>query len=413
MSSNDIIVSLDIGTSKVRAIIGEINNGALQIIGVGSAESEGIRKGAIVDIDQTVQSIRNAVEHAERMVGIEISEVYVGITGNHIGLQSSHGVVAVSNEDREIGEEDIIRVLKAAEVIALPPEREIIDVVARQYVVDGLHDIHDPRGMIGVRLEVDATIVTGAKTAIHNLTRCVEKAGLHVKELVLMPLSGGQLALSKDEKSVGSVLVDVGAGATTVSVFQDGTLAATSTLPIGGDFVTNDIAYGLRTMSDQAEKVKLKFGCAWIDDASEEVVFKVTRIGSNVEKEFNQVFLANIIEPRVQEIFNLVKNEVKRLGYNELPGGYILSGGTVSMPGVLNAAQAELQTSVRIAVPDFIGVRDPGFISGVGVLHHVMRSIRPRGGGSKKAAPRKTAAVETTEKQGFLERMKNMFKEFI
>lgn len=413
MSSNDIIVSLDIGTSKVRAIIGEINNGTLQIIGVGSAESEGIRKGAIVDIDQTVQSIRNAVEHAERMVGIEISEVYVGITGNHIGLQSSHGVVAVSNEDREIGEEDIRRVLKAAEVIALPPEREIIDVVAKQYVVDGLHDIHDPRGMIGVRLEVDATIVTGAKTAIHNLMRCVEKAGLHVKELVLMPLSGGQLALSKDEKMVGSVLVDIGAGATTISVFQEGTLVATSTLPIGGDFVTNDIAYGLRTMSDQAEKVKLKFGCAWIDDASEDTVFKVTRIGSNVEKEFDQVFLANIIEPRVQEIFHLVKNEVKRLGFNELPGGYILSGGTVSMPGVLKTAQAELQTSVRISVPDYIGVRDPGFVSGVGILQHVIRSIRPRGGGAKKSTPRKPAANEPVEKPSILERLRNMFSEFI
>ncbi|MGZ9585071.1 cell division protein FtsA [Paenibacillus marinisediminis] len=412
MSSNDIIVSLDIGTSKVRAIIGEINNGTLQIIGVGSAESEGIRKGAIVDIDQTVQSIRNAIEHAERMVGIEISEVYVGITGNHIGLQTSHGVVAVSNEDREIGEEDIVRVLKAAEVIALPPEREIIDVVAKQFVVDGLHDIHDPRGMIGVRLEVDATIITGAKTAIHNLMRCVEKAGLHVKDLVLMPLSSGQLALSKDEKMVGSVLVDVGAGATTVSIFKDGTLQATSTLPIGGDFVTNDIAYGLRTMSDQAEKVKLKFGCAWIDDASEDAVFKVTRIGSNVEKEFDQVFLANVIEPRVQEIFHLVKNEVKRLGFTDLPGGYILAGGTVSMAGVLNAAQAELQTSVRIAVPDFIGVRDPGFISGVGVLHHVMRAIRPRGS-AKKSAPRKAATTEAEAKPGFLERIKNMFSEFI
>ncbi|MBN3525966.1 cell division protein FtsA [Paenibacillus apiarius] len=414
MSSNDIIVSLDIGTSKVRAIIGEINNGTLQIIGVGSADSEGIRKGAIVDIDQTVQSIRNAIEHAERMVGIEITEVYVGISGNHIGLQSSHGVVAVSNEDREIGEEDIERVLKAAEVIALPPEREIIDVVAKQYVVDGLEDIHDPRGMIGVRLEVDATIITGAKTAIHNLLRCVEKAGLHVKDLVLMSLAGGQLALSKDEKMMGSVLVDVGAGATTIAIFRDGTLTATTTLPIGGDFVTNDIAYGLRTMSDHAEKVKLKYGCAWIDDAVEDQVFKVTRIGSNVEKEFNQVFLANIIEPRVQEIFHLVKNEVKRLGFTELPGGYILSGGTVSMPGVLHAAQAELQTSVRIAVPDFIGVRDPGFVSGVGVLHHVLRSVRPRSaGGAKKAAARKQAPVESSNKPGLIERLKNMFSEFI
>ncbi|MBX4149933.1 cell division protein FtsA [Paenibacillus sp. FSL W7-1279] len=427
MSNNDIIVSLDIGTSKVRAIIGEVNNGTFNIIGVGSADSEGIRKGAIVDIDQTVQSIRSAVDHAERMVGIQISEVYVGISGNHIGLQSSHGVVAVSNEDREIGEEDIDRVLKAAEVVALPPDREIIDVVAKQFVVDGLEGISDPRGMIGVRLEVEATIITGAKTAIHNLLRCVEKSGLKVKDLVLIPLGAGQLALSKDEKTMGSVLVDVGAGSTTLAVFEGGSIAATSTLPVGGDFVTNDIAYGLRTLTDQAEKVKLKYGCALIESAAHEVTFKVTRIGSNVDKEFTQEDLAAIIEPRVQEIFQLVRQEIKRLGYSELPGGYILTGGTMSMPGVLQVAQNELATSVRIAVPDFIGVRDPGYCSGVGILHNAIRNVRVRNtggsnnssGNSKKPVNRAkqqspvAATQETSQKPGFIERLKKMFSEFI
>ena len=423
MSNNDIIVSLDIGTSKVRAIIGEINNGTFNIIGVGSADSEGIRKGAIVDIDQTVQSIRNAVDHAERMVGIQISEVYVGISGNHIGLMTSHGVVAVSNEDREIGEEDMERVLKAAEVIAIPPEREIIDVVARQYVVDGLEGIQDPRGMIGVRLEVEATIITGAKTAIHNLLRCVEKSGLKVKDLVLMSLGAGLLSLSKDEKGMGSVLVDIGAGMTTIAVFEEGSMVATSTLPIGGEFVTNDIAYGLRTLTEQAEKVKLKYGCAWLDDAASDVVFKVTRIGSNVDKEFTQEDLAAIIEPRVQEIFQLIHQEVKRLGYTELPGGYILTGGTVAMPGVLQVARHELAASVRIAVPDYIGVRDPGYTSGVGILHNVIRGIKVRpannnpGGGSNNKKPtnrvKPNPAPEEEQKPGFFERIKNMFSELI
>ncbi|GIP41978.1 cell division protein FtsA [Paenibacillus sp. J45TS6] len=423
MSNNDIIVSLDIGTSKVRAIIGEINNGTFNIIGVGSADSEGIRKGAIVDIDQTVQSIRNAVDHAERMVGIQISEVYVGISGNHIGLMTSHGVVAVSNEDREIGEEDMERVLKAAEVIAIPPEREIIDVVARQYVVDGLEGIQDPRGMIGVRLEVEATIITGAKTAIHNLLRCVEKSGLKVKDLVLMSLGAGLLSLSKDEKGMGSVLVDIGAGMTTIAVFEEGSMVATSTLPIGGEFVTNDIAYGLRTLTEQAEKVKLKYGCAWLDDAASDVVFKVTRIGSNVDKEFTQEDLAAIIEPRVQEIFQLIHQEVKRLGYTELPGGYILTGGTVAMPGVLQVARHELAASVRIAVPDYIGVRDPGYTSGVGILHNVIRGIKVRpannnpGGGSNNKKPtnrvKPNPAPEEEQKPGFFERLKNMFSELI
>lgn len=415
MSSNDIIVSLDIGTSKVRAIIGELNNGTIHIIGVGSADSEGIRKGAIVDIDQTVQSIRNAIDHAERMVGIQISEVYVGITGSHIALQSSHGVVAVSNEDREIGEEDIERVLQAAKVVALPPEREIIGVVPKQYLVDGLEGIQDPRGMIGVRLEVEATIITGAKTSIHNLIRVVEKADLKVSGLILMSLAAGQLCLSKDEKSIGTVLVDIGAGAVTIAVFEGGSLAATSTLPIGGEFVTNDISIGLRTQLDIAEKIKVKFGCAVLEHAAADQTFKVNRIGSNVDKEFSQVDLANIVEPRVQEIFQLIRAEVNRLGYPEPAGGYVLTGGAVSMPGMLEIAQMELENSVRIGVPDFIGVRDPSYTNGVGIIQYVFKYARQRSSSSvKKLASKKTAApAKEKEKTGFMEKVKNFFSEFI
>lgn len=416
MSSSDIIVSLDIGTSKVRAIIGELNNGAINIIGVGSADSEGIRKGAIVDIDQTVQSIRNAVDHAERMVGIQISDVYVGIQGNHIGLQTNHGVVAVSNEDREIGDEDIERVLQAAKVVALPPEREIIGLVPRQYLVDGLDGISDPRGMIGVRLEVEATVITGAKTAIHNLMRCVEKADLHISGVILMSLASGQMALSKDEKTMGTVLVDIGAGSCTLAAFEGGSLIATSTLPVGGEYVTSDISYGLRTQNEQAEKIKLKFGCALIDDAAEDQKFKVMRMGSNVEKEFSQVDLANIIEPRMQEIFQMVRQEVRRLGLENKVNGYVLTGGAVSMPGVLPLAQQELESSVRIAVPDYIGVRDPAYSSGVGMIQYVYKHMRVRSASSaapKKSAVRKTGAAAAAGKPGLFERLKNMFSEFI
>ncbi|MFC0214162.1 cell division protein FtsA [Paenibacillus chartarius] len=419
MSSNDIIVSLDIGTSKVRAIIGEIAGGTINIIGVGSADSEGIRKGAIVDIDQTVQSIRNAVDHAERMVGITIDTVYVAITGNHILLQSSHGVVAVSNEDREIGDEDIDRVIQAARVIALPPEREIIGVVPKQYLVDGQEGIHDPRGMIGVRLEVEASIITGAKTSIHNLIRVVEKAELKIGGLILSSLAAGHLSLSKDEKSIGTVLVDVGAGATTIAVFDQGNLAATTTLPIGGEFITNDIAIGLRTQVEAAELIKLKYGCAIVEDAAPDQLFKVTRIGSNVDKEFSQVDLANIIEPRVQEIFQLIRAEVQRLGYGDVPGGYVLTGGTVSMPGILAVAQHELETSVRIALPEFIGVRDPSFTSGVGVIQFASKYMRSRQPSyNKKASPPtvKSAAKankSNPDKPGVFERFKNWLSEFI
>lgn len=410
MSSNDIIVSLDIGTSKVRAIIGELNNGTINIVGVGSAESEGIRKGSIVDIDQTVNSIRSAIDHAERMVGIQISDVVVGITGNHIGLQDSHGVVAVSNEDREIGNEDIDRVIQAAKVIALPPEREIIEIVPKQYIVDGLEGIQDPRGMIGVRLEVDATIVTGAKTAVHNLVRCVEKADLTVSAIALMSLAAGQLALSKDEKMMGTALVDIGAGATTISIFEGGNLTATSTLPIGGEFITNDISIGLRTQTEAAERIKLKYGCAIVADAEADQVFKVSRIGSNAEKEFSQVDLASIIEPRVQEIFHLIYNEVNRIAKDGFAGGYVLTGGTAAMPGVLEVAQHELDSSVRIAVPDYIGVRDPSFTGGVGVIQYVSKLMKSRGT-SKKSGNKKIVA--SSPKTGFVEKIKNFFKEFI
>lgn len=412
MSSNDVIVSLDIGTSKVRVIIGEVTNGAINIIGVGSAESEGIRKGAIVDIDQTVQSIRQAVDHAERMVGIQISDVFVGISGSHIALQSSHGVVAVSNEDREIGDEDIDRVLQAARVIALPPEREIIGVVPKQFLVDGLEGIQDPRGMIGVRLEVEATIITGTKTAIHNLKRVVDKAGLHISGLTLMSLASGQLTLSKDEKSIGTVLVDIGAGATTIAVFEDGNLAATSTIPIGGDFVTNDISIGLHTQTEHAEKMKLKFGCASIDDAAPEQVFKVPRIGSNVDKEFSQVDLASIIEPRVEEIFHLIRTEVHRMGFGNAAGGYVLTGGTVNMPGVLAVAKRELDTSVRIASPEFIGVRDPSYTSGVGIINYVAKTVKIRPTGNFRKTTHKAVAA-TSEKPGFFEKIKNWLSELI
>lgn len=413
MSNNEIIVSLDIGTSKVRVIIGEINEGVINIIGVGSADSEGIRRGAIVDIEQTVQSIQSAVGHAERMVGITISDVYVGISGNHIGLQSSHGVVAVSNEDREIGLEDIERVMQAARVIALPPERRIIGDVPQQFLVDGLEDIHDPRGMIGVRLEVEATIITGAKTAVHNLERCVERAGLKINGLVLMSLASAQLSLSKDEMQLGTVLVDIGGGATTIAIFNQGNLVETSTLPIGGDHITNDISIGLRTQSDTAEKVKLKFGCALTELAAEDQVFKVARIGSNEEKQFTQVDLAQIIEPRVKEIFDMISTEVAKLGYKDIAGGYVLTGGSVSMPGMLEAAQSQLNSSVRIAVPDFIGVRDPAFTNGVGMIQYVYKYLR-----SKNKLVRRTGTqAKTSQKQNPFVRFgnwfKNWFSEFI
>jgi len=416
LGNNDVIVSLDIGTSKVRVIIGEMNNGSLNIIGVGSSESEGIKKGAIVDIDQTVQSIRNAVEHAERMVGIKINEVFVGISGNHIELQNSHGVIAVSSEDKEIRDIDIERVIQASRVIALPPESEIIDVVPNEFIVDGLSGIKDPKGMIGVRLEVEGTIITGSKTIIHNLMRTIEKADLSISGFILMPLAASQIALSKDEMNLGVVLVDLGKGSTTISIFEHGGLVKTTVIPIGGEYITNDISIGLRTQTDIAEKVKMKYGIANIEEASDEIKFKVPRIGSNVEKEFTQVDLAHIIEPRVREMFQIIQEEVYRLGFTkEIAGGYILTGGVVTMNGVLTIAQEMIRsTSVRVAIPDYIGVKDSSYTSGVGVIVYAAKHLKRKNSGqavSTTNMSKQKRKVNNTNSP--FERIKSWLSEFI
>ncbi|KZE46489.1 cell division protein FtsA [Brevibacillus parabrevis] len=417
MVSNELIVSLDIGTSKVRVMIGEVNNGSINIIGVGQSHSEGIKKGVIVDIDQTVHAIREAVDHAERMVGVSIEEVYVGITGNHIELHETQGVVAVSSEDREIREEDIQRVIQAAKVVAIPPDREIIEVVPKEYIVDGQGSIKDPRGMIGVRLEMEGTIVTGLKTVVHNIVRCAQRTNLRVAGIFLQPLAASTVALSKDDKNMGVVLVDIGAGSTTIGVFEQGKLAATTVIGIGGDHITSDISLGLRTHTDVADRVKIKNGCALIDEASEDVKFKVNRIGSEVEKQFTQVDLANIIEPRAAEIFQLVEDAVYKMGFrDEIAGGYVLTGGTVAMPGMLELAKEELDAPVRIAIPDYIGVRDPAYTTGVGLIQYALqlmerRSVRVTP--SFKGTQKQTVAKQPKEGGGLMEKVKNWFSEFI
>jgi cell division protein FtsA len=379
MNSNEIYVSLDIGTSSVKVIIGEMVNDALNIIGVGNVPSEGLRKGSIVDIDETVHSIRRAIEQAERMIGMDIRQVIVGITGNHIMLQPSHGVVAVSSENREITDEDIARVIEAAQVVSVPPEREIIDVIPKQFIVDGLEEIHDPRGMIGVRLEMEGTIITGSKTILHNILRCVEKAGLDILDITLQPLAAGSFALSKDEKNLGVALIDIGGGSTTIALFNEDGLQATSVLPVGGEHITKDISIGLRTSSGEAEKIKVKYGYAFYDHASEDVVFNMPIIGSDQQEQFNQVEISDIIEARMEEIFELILAEIHRLGVNDVSGGFVLTGGVANTPGILELAQVVFQNRVRIAIPDYIGVREPQYTTAVGLIKFAYRNAKIQG----------------------------------
>ncbi|MGM0851634.1 MAG: cell division protein FtsA [Bacillota bacterium] len=395
MNSNEIYVSLDIGTSTVKVIIGEMTNDSLNIIGVGNVNSEGIRKGSIVDIDETVHTIKKAVEQAERMVGLSISQVIVGITGNHVSLQSCHGVVAVSSDNREIGDEDVLRVMDAAQVVSIPPEREIINVIPRQFIVDGLDEITDPRGMIGVRLEMEGTIITGSKTILHNTLRCVEKAGLEIVDIVLQPLAAGSVALSKDEKNLGAALIDIGGGSTTIAVFEQGHLKATTVLPVGGEHITKDLSIGLRTSTDDAEKIKTKYGHAYYDHASEDEVFSVPIIGSDQHQQFNQLEISDIIEARLEEILDLISHELKRMGIRDLAGGYVLTGGVANLPGVLELAQIVFQNRVRVAIPDYIGVREPQYTTAVGLIKYAQKNARLQG----RSVSAEPVPVEAAEKR--------------
>lgn len=401
LNRSEILVSLEIGTSKVKVIIGEVSNDTMNIIGVGVAESKGMKKGAIVDIDQTVHSIQNAVDQAERMVDMEIRRVIVSINGSHIQLQDCHGVVAVSSDTREIANEDIQRVIEASQVMSIPPEREIVDVFPKQFIVDGQDEISDPRGMIGVRLEMQGTLITCGRTNLHNILKCVERAGLEVQDICLQSLAAGEVALSPDEKSLGVGLVNIGAGSTSISVFTGGDLVETSVIPLGGDNITKDLSIGMKTTTEEAEIIKQDYGHAYLNDALADNTFSVTTIGSNEKQTFNQVQITEIIEARLAEVYHFVLQEFKRMGYRDLPGGYVLTGGVMSLPGVADLARDIFQTNVRLSIPTHIGVREPHFTVGIGTLQFAYRNAKIQGkeyvSGVNDSS--QTPVIEKSEKQ--------------
>ncbi|GAA0460634.1 cell division protein FtsA [Alkalibacillus silvisoli] len=429
MNRSEILVSLDIGTSKVKVIIGEVSNDTINVIGVGTAESVGMKKGAIVDIDQTVHAIQNAIDQAERMVDMAIKRVIVAINGDHIQLQDCHGVVAVSSETREIDLEDVTRVIEASQVMQIPPEREIVDVIPKQFIVDGQDEITDPRGMIGVRLEMQGTLITCGKTNLHNILKCVERAGLQVEDICLQPLAAGEVALSQDEKTLGVGLINIGAGSTTVSFYIDGHLANTSVIPLGGDNITRDLSIGLKTTTEEAEAIKLDYGHAYLNTAIEDNSFTVTTIGSDEQQTFNQVQIAEIIEARLDEIYQFVLQEFNRMGYAQLPGGYVLTGGLMQIPGVIDLARDVFQTNVRVSVPTHIGVREPQFTVSLGTLQFAYRNARIQGKeysvgiegqhsqqqskskpvSNTKEKPKRKPKEEPKNKEGFMKKIQNYF----
>ena len=370
MSQSELYVSLDIGSSSVKVLIGEVDGDTLHVIGVGNVQSAGIRKGTIIDIDATVDSIKKAVDQAERMTGMQIHEVILGIPANGVLLQDVKGVVAVSSENREITDDDLDRVMESAQVMSVPPEREIVNIIPKQFIVDDYGEIKDPRGMIGVRLEMDATLITTSKTLVHNILRCVERAGLSIREIYLQPLASGTFALSEDEKNHGTAFIDIGGGSTTISIFGEDRFMATSVLPVGGDHVTKDLSIILKTPTEQARKIKHQYGHAFFDDASDDELFEVPVIGADSKDQYSQRYISEIIGVRLEEVFDLVLEELYRMGVRDLPGGVVLTGGITKMDGILQLARHVLKSRVRVHTPEYIGVREPMYSTAVGLIQY-------------------------------------------
>lgn len=381
MPQKNIVAGVDVGSTKVAVVIGEVRSkGELDLIGVGECPSAGLRKGIIVDIEHTARAIKTAVEQAERMSGVEMASAYVGVTGPHISSVNNRGVVAVAGPDREISPEDTYRVLEAAKVIALPADRQILHVLPREFVVDGYDGVVDPVGMSGSRLEVDTHIVTAATSALQNLVKSVHRAGLEVQDLILNPLASAEAAVLPAERELGAALVDIGGGTTELAVLDRGGLWFTSVVPVGGDHITSDMAVGLRTPLANAERIKREHGCVLAALMPDSADIEVESMGGQ-RRLVSRRFIASIIEPRVQEIFSLVKNEIKRSGYKALlPGGVILTGGVAMMDGITHLAAEELGLPVRVGTPVGIGglsdmVDTPRYATGIGLLRYGTRMI--------------------------------------
>ncbi|MFI5359544.1 MAG: cell division protein FtsA [Halanaerobiales bacterium] len=357
MGSRRIITGLDVGTTKICAIIAEVNeaNNDINIIGIGLSPSHGLRKGIVVDIDETSKAIRDAYKKAERMAGINIDSAFVGIAGAHISSLNSHGVVAVTGEEKEIKETDIQRVMEAARIVPLSAEEEMLHVLAREFIVDGCSGIKDPLGMSGVRLEVETHIITGSTTSIQNLVKSVARAGLAVDDIVLEPLASSEAVLTKDEKELGVVLVDIGGGTTDLVVFQEGSICYTAVLPIGGNHVSNDIAVGLRTPIVEAENIKIKYGCSLSSLVGEDEYITIATASGKDTREVSLKSLCQVIEPRMQEIFTLVRRELDRVGPRDVtPAGLVITGGASLLKGTDILASEILKLPVRLGEPDLL-----------------------------------------------------------
>jgi cell division protein FtsA len=369
---DSLVVGLDIGTTKVCALVGEVRGNTVEIIGVGLSPSKGLRKGVVINIEATVQSIRKAIDEAQEMAGCKIQSVFAGIAGSHIRGFNSQGVVAL--KDKEVAKEDVERVIEAAKAVAIPIDREVIHVLPQSFVIDDQDGIKEPLGMSGVRLEANVHIVTGAITSAQNITRCAQRCGLKVEDIVLEQLASANAVLSEDEKELGVALVDIGGGTTDIAIFSNGSIQHSSVIPIGGQHLTNDIAVGLRTPQENAEDIKKKYGTAISILIGKDEVIEVPSIGGRPDRILRRQILSDILEPRIQEIFELVGEAIDRGGLRELlASGVVLTGGSAMLPGVVEAAEEILGLPVRIGLPRHVNglhhmVSHPSFATAVGLV---------------------------------------------
>lgn len=367
-----MVVGLDIGTTKTCAIIGEVTDSGVNIIGIGSHPSRGLRKGVVVNIDSTVDSIKRAIEEAELMSGSEIGSVYAGIAGSHIDGLNSHGIVAVKG--REVDGDDVRRAIEAARAIAIPLDREIFHTLPQHFIVDDQDGAKDPIGMSGVRLEAKVHIVTGAITSIQNIVKSVNRVGLDVNDIVLEQLASSEAVLSQDEKELGVAIIDIGGGTTDVAVFVEGSIKHTAVLSVAGNYLTNDIAVGLRTPMNEAEKIKIKYGCAYTPLISPDDSIDVPSVGGRAPRKVSRQILGEIIEPRVEEIFRLAHREIIKSGYEDLlAAGIVLTGGTAILEGITELGEHVFDMPIRRGYPIGIGgltdvVNSPLYATGVGLV---------------------------------------------
>ena len=407
MSKKDdksMLVGLDIGTSKVVAIVGEVDvNGRIEVVGVGSHPSRGLKKGVVVNIESTVESIQRAVDEAEQMAACRIHSIYTGIAGSHIRSLNSHGVTAI--RDKEVSSEDVDRVMEAARAVAIPADQKILHILPQEFVIDGQEGIHEPIGMSGVRLEAKVHIVTGAVSAAQNIIKCVRRCGLEVDDMILQQVASSQATLTEDEKELGVCLVDIGGGTTDIAVFTDGSISHTAVIPIAGDQVTNDIAVALRTPTQHAEVIKVKHACCLTQLANSNETIEVPSVGDRPARRLSRQTLAEVVEPRYEELFTLIQAELQRSGFeNLIAAGIVLTGGSSQMEGVAELAEEVFHMPVRLGLPAYVSglqgvISNPAYSTAVGLLLF----------GNENRTLKSSAPLDASQ-QGIVARMKNWLR---